>query len=144
MSQGDVPVPTVVAMIAFVRAVPATEPILDQHRATNRAIVPQLLMADLRHFVVSVVACNERVLVADLLAEIERLASSDDHSVRELVQTGFIRALVAAVHRNATRSTRSEIWSVPRPAKPSALSSRSTTPGQDAVASLDPPLALPE
>jgi hypothetical protein len=94
MSQGDVPVPTVVAMIAFVRAVPATEPILDQHRATNRAIVPQLLMADLRHFVVSVVACNERVLVADLLAEIERLASSDDHSVRELVQTGFIRALV--------------------------------------------------
>lgn len=94
MSQGDVPVPTVVAMIAFVCAVPATEPILDQHRATNRAIVPQLLMADLRHFVVSVVACNERVLVADLLAEIERLASSDDHSVRELVQTGFIRALV--------------------------------------------------
>lgn len=94
MSQGNAPVPAVDAMIAFVRAVPATEPILDQHIATNREIVPQLLMADLRHFVVSVVACNERVLVADLLTEIERLASSDDGSVRELAQTGFIRALV--------------------------------------------------
>lgn len=94
MREGDSVSPAVAAIIAFVRAVPATRVILDQHVATNHEIVPQLLMADLRHFVVSVVAANERVLLADLLTEIERLASSDDRGIRDLVETGFIGELV--------------------------------------------------
>lgn len=94
MRPGDSVSPSVAAMIAFVSTVPATQAILDQHVATNREIVPQLLMVDIRHFLVDVVVSNELVLLDELLIEMERLASNDDPSIRDLVETGFIRALV--------------------------------------------------
>jgi hypothetical protein len=81
-------------MIDLVSAVPATQALMDRHVATNREIVPQLLMADLRHFLVDAAVSNEPVLLDALLTEIERLASNDDPGIRDLVETGFIRALV--------------------------------------------------
>lgn len=94
MRPGDSVSPSVAAMIAVVSAVPATQAILDQHVAINREIVPHLFMADLRHFLVDVVVSNELVLLDELLIEMEPLASSDDPGIRDIVETGFIRALV--------------------------------------------------
>jgi hypothetical protein len=81
-------------MIAFVRAVPATREILTDHIACNGELLPHLLMADLRQFLVYLLAADDRRTISDFLSEIERLASSDDAGVRDVVDMSFVEGLV--------------------------------------------------
>jgi len=81
-------------MIAFAQAVPATQPILEDHVASNDEVLPHVLMADLRRFLVDRITTNDQTTLAEFLREIERLASSDNPSVRNVVDVSFIEDLV--------------------------------------------------
>lgn len=107
----DVAAPAVAAIVALVRAVPATARTLSDHIACNHELLPQVLMADLRQLAVYLVAAGECDTLADFVREIERLASSDDPSVRNLVDVCFIEALVLGdrTERAALRAIRTQI-----------------------------------
>jgi len=81
-------------MIAFANATPATRSILEHHVADNDEVLPHVLMADLRRYLVDLTSANDPGAVANFLHEIERLASSTDPDIRNVVDVSFVEDLV--------------------------------------------------
>jgi hypothetical protein len=92
----DIPVPpaTVEAMHAFVVAVPATRPILDDHLNYFDELLPHVLMADLTRWFVGAVAAGDHQAVGDFVAAVEALYASTDAEVRNVAEVSFMELLV--------------------------------------------------
>lgn len=87
-------------MRRLVGSVAGTEPILDEHVSGNDEVLPHMVMADLRRWFVGAVAAGDKPGVADFLAAIELLYTSDNSETRNVVEVSFMEDLVAVPDPN--------------------------------------------
>ena len=94
MSEGYEPRPVEIeAMLQLVDAVPALRPALEEPLSDHEVLLSHLLMADFGRAFVELVGADDQTTITAFLSEMERLASSADSGLTNVVAVSFIENL---------------------------------------------------